>query len=669
MKLLRLAGCASALACILVPGTAAAGGFQETIDLTDQIPSPVAGEFITPTVFTRYDPRCIPVVMKVNSTQDPIPNPLGPGFLSVAEVAAVMQQAADVWNAVPTSFIDVRIDGTTANPRQARTDQINEITFRTSANFPPSSPQSIFAIDHGAVATVRSTRLVSDFTFTEGFDIDGDGDPDATAAIATCQDFDGDGDFELPVGHYEAGTILESDIIFNAGVNVTGVSPPGFRFTTGAAQADTDPRSVDLLGVAVQALGIAHAIAHVPTSQKGPHNGAGATMFPFIDTSDPQAELALRALDTDAVTSISAFYPEGSASDGPAALEPGDVAFESAFGFITGEVHDQDGTILLGGHLSAIDQLTGEVVSTAINGFSQFSTTPNGQNATFLDIGFHGIDGKYRLVVPPGLYRIALEASDAEPARHFNFNLQTFLSEFLFQNTFEEELYNGAAEGPLERNPGQSTIVRVRAGETVAGIDLDVNRTTRLASYGSFDRRGPAGAQPGSYLAVRIPKASFLAADANLGGHALILGGAFLTAVEDASVVPLFAEALLTTGRVNPNGTATLDLKSPLAKQKDFAGQDFDFAPLWFDNSVGLTQKVRNGIAQGKIEDLFLVLRLPAGPFPGPSGAAPRIGLDGGVTPNDVPIGGSFRSASGAVFQPDGQFNYMFKLILGEDPR
>jgi hypothetical protein len=654
--------------CLILAATlsgvrpAMAGGAQETIDLDGFVPSPVPGEFITPVVVTRWDARCMPLEVKVNDTLDPIPNPLGVDFLRLADARATLAQAAELWNAVPTSFVAARIVGTTSNLGAARFDMINEVTFRTGPGFPPSSPQVILAIDHGGIATIRNTRLLRDFLFPDGLDIDGDGDLDVTAAIATCRDWDGDGDFELPAGTYEAGTILDSDIVFNTGESSVTDPPPGFRFTVRTSQVDAHPRSVDLLGIAVQAFGLSHGAAHVLTSQKGPRNGDGATLFAFVDTTDPRAELVLRSLDTDAVTGISALYPEGSAATGPAALQRGDVALEEAFGFIEGEARygDRD-ELLIGGSVFAVDQSTGEVVSAAVTARSRFSTTADGFNSTFLDATFHAIDGKYRLVVPPGVYSVGIEATDAQPGRHFNVNLQTFLGEFLAQNDFEEEFYNGSRESDLERRPGERSLVRVRRGETMRGIDITTNRVVRIASYGSLDRREPT--RPGAYYAVRIPKEQFLEAAAAAGGDPVIQGGAFLTAVKDATDVPVFAEALLTTGTVRRNGTAILDLDRPLARERGFVGQDFDFAPFWIDDPAGVARRVLRGFERGEIDSLFLVLRAPR------EGVLPQLGLDGGVADNDVPIHGlSFSSPDGRLFVPSSRFNFMFKLLLGEDP-
>ena len=140
--------------------------------------------------------------------------------------------------------------------------------------------------------------------------------------------------------------------------------------------------------------------------------------------------------------------------------------------------------------------------------------------------------------------------------------------------------------------------------------------------------------------------------------------------VLDASVAPVFAEAMLTTGVVNADGSiATVDLSNPLESTGGFLGQDNDFAPFHFKNPQALGTRVRHGIESGDIENLFLVLRLPTTlPYPGVSAQPPLIGLDGvpGGT-NDVPIFGlSYVSDDGVVFTRNDVFNFRFSLVLSE---
>lgn len=188
-----------------------------------------------------------------------------------------------------------------------------------------------------------------------------------------------------------------------------------------------------------------------------------------------------------------------------------------------------------------------------------------------------------------------------------------------------------------------------------------------INNFGTRDFVGFTGVTPGQYYAVRIPAAQL---DDALEAGGLVHGVLFDTFVADASVVPRFAQALVTTGELSPDGSATLDLGSPLASEWKFVGQDNDFAPWYFDRPATLGRLIRKGLDKGRISELFLVLRLPlTTPWPGVSGLPPLIGLDGGVPVNDHPIlGRSYMSADGASFTPVPGFNFRFSLVLSEPP-
>jgi hypothetical protein len=140
---------------------------------------------------------------------------------------------------------------------------------------------------------------------------------------------------------------------------------------------------------------------------------------------------------------------------------------------------------------------------------------------------------------------------------------------------------------------------------------------------------------------------------------------AFDTVVVNASVVPVFAKATLTTGTVSGT-TATINLANPLAQKNGFVGQDNDFAPFYFNFPRTLGAVVQRGIGNGSIQNLFIVLQIPTtAPFPGVSGVPPLIGLDGGVPVNDAPIFGfSFTSTDGgATWTQVTNFNFRFSLV------
>jgi len=129
----------------------------------------------------------------------------------------------------------------------------------------------------------------------------------------------------------------------------------------------------------------------------------------------------------------------------------------------------------------------------------------------------------------------------------------------------------------------------------------------------------------------------------------------------DSSVAPIFAKALLTTGVINPDGSATIDLANPLEQQERFVGQDRDLTPFYFKDSAALGRKVLQGIADGRIQNLFIVLQIPmTAPFPGISGQPPLIGISQtGAVPSM-----SFTSADGgATWSRQATANFMFSLV------
>lgn len=97
--------------CMLLMSVATtrAGGALETIDVTGAGPSPIPGHLLARVIGIRWDARSIPVQYRINNTLSPIPNPLGPAFLSLNDARNALQASLDKWNAIPTSYINMQI--------------------------------------------------------------------------------------------------------------------------------------------------------------------------------------------------------------------------------------------------------------------------------------------------------------------------------------------------------------------------------------------------------------------------------------------------------------------------------------------------------------------------------------------------------------------------------
>jgi len=635
--LITLAATLSALFAAVPP--AAAGGSLTGFDLTGLEPGPVPGTFAVDLVPIRWDPRCSAIRFAVNTAAPP--NPAGPDFLTFEQVADELQVALDSWNGISTSYFEMQVAGTVSEPANTfgAFDFVNEVNFLPTGSFLAGAP---------------SISLTSDSVLSPGLDLDGDADADvfdpAVAGIEVCADVDGDGDLEFPAGAYRAGTILDTDVFFNRSIT----------WTIDDGEIDANFSRVDLQAVAVHEFGHSHGLAHSLIDRLSPSDGTGATMFPFVDTSDPVSELEQRSLELDDVAWSSFLYPEGSAADGPAALGPGDVPFDELFGVITGEVtHGGTGLPVVGGSVLAVHRDTGETVGGNYTGAARYLFDPSAGLIVDASLpSFHLVDGRFTLPVPAGEYHLAVEALDGSPAAPLNISRVAFVGSFFNVLDFNEELL-------LEGDPAEEfepREIEVEAGETVAGVDHTTSVDLELDpfdSVGSFfaDLDGIGVGPVGRVWAVRFPADELLGF---LDQGLVFKGAAFRTFQLDFSEVPRFAQASLVPGSVD-GGSATLDLDRPIVRELDFIAQENDFAPLYFEEPGDVAEDLREAIEDDGIDDFFLILELPDA-APGASGFLTAVGLDAGQEAGI--LGRTYLSNDfGETFFQFDFFNLMFRLI------
>ncbi len=595
-------GLVAALALTLGASAAFAGGYQLVTDITGREPSSIPGLVYANFVPLHLDPRCMPMVFRVNNTQDPIPNPLGTAFLTLADAKAGFQLAIDQWNQIPTSYVEFQIGADYPNAGLRSFDTINELTFRTGAGF------------NGISSNVQ-VRLVETSVFNDGDDLDGDGDIDVSNTITQCADLDKDGDLEWPAGTYDGGTIIDMDIVVNTKAS------NGFRFTTtedlGQLTALIDPRSTDFVADMIFRLGLTQGLtASTVPNVNNLTNADDASMYNFFDFDDPLRLLRQRTLELDDIITSSMLYPEGSGMSGPAALQKGDQAFNSVYGIIEGNVqHGNLNLPVLGGDVTAMRHdssvgTKGDLVNAVYVGNARVAFNPTTQATALLPAAEGIVDGKYRLAVPFGTYDLNLEAVDFFPQSVASVGAVASLGATYGLNAFPEEFWNGNKESATESDPGQSIPVTVSPGNPlVTGIDFVTNRITAVTNSGppnmtDFDD------VPGSCYAVDFPISQLMAADA---GRELPLTTGIVEGVSaDQSQVCVMQQLWLAYGTVSGT-TATISLNKPLESTTNFGIQQFERQP-WFFQRRNLAKKIFDEFRKGRQTHVFLVAKTPDTP-------------------------------------------------------
>lgn len=627
-------------AALALSTQAHAGGHLEQIDLLPEQTFPGLLDANVVPIF--WDERCSSIEYTMDNTPANAGSPLE---IPVATLAAEQQESFEGWNNVRTSFIEMNITETREIGNGVRGfDFINELTWET----PPGS---------GFLASSPSTSLIDEATFAPGDDIDGDGDNDvfdpAVEGRNTCFDADDDGDIEFPAGDYAAGTILDNDVQYNDQLNAAGI----FWSTEPGDSAGQPVRETDIQAVAIHEFGHSHGLSHSMINQISAYDGTGSTMFPFIDIDDAAAEEGQRTLHVDDKAWSSYKYPEGSSPTGPGSLQKGDIPFRWVFQIIRGSV-SQGGLGVLGASVQATNKYTGETLGEGYSGFSKLFFDPTSGGLLLNTLEDSVLDGDYEIPVPRGLYNVHIEALDGSPAAAGNISLTAQIGDIFGQQNFAEEFWSSNRfDDDLELFPGFSVPVFTnfwKPVDFVTNTDIALN----VGAAQDFIGSGAVGASDNVIYASRFSRDDVMAL---LDGGAKLTTGLYHTGHVDASFIPAFRQASLVLGAVSEDGlTAELDLYRPLARERNFIGQDNDLTPLFYRNPISLSKKLKRALRRNPGKDVFLVLKVQDG-LEGPTGLDPLVALDA-ITGAETPSGNSFLSTDGGAFEVQTTRDWIMEL-------
>lgn len=620
------------LAGLIVTASALAGGQLDTFKFTGQS-TLVPGFEDVEVVPIRWDDRCTTVPYVLNSAA--LPNAGTALEVSIDELAALMEEAFDAWNRNPASFIrfelaEIRDTGNA----QRGFDMINEITFSTPASF-------------AALASSPSTSLQQDAFIPAGTDINGDGIADffdpGELGIDHCF-IDDDGRLKHPAGFYQAGTILENDVQFSSLLLWATEPTPGIA---------------DIGAVALHEFGHSHGLAHAFLNQISETERFGSTMFPFISIQIPEAEAAIRQLHEDDLAWSAFVYPRAKGADGPAAVGPGEIAFDQAYQVVRGEISNSDGLGIPGANVYAVNQ-AGNRIAVGAHAGQVRVVSPFGSPQIFLLNPQAGIiSGNYSLPLPRGNYQIFLQSPDVAGATGANISTTSLIGGLYGLVGFDEEgLDSRQREGAFERQPGKARNIVVRPGTSAPpAVNGIINESIALQDFTAVTNAGTGAAlTDGVTYAQRYPNATLLPL-LDLGAE--ITTATFEVSALDAATAPRFRRAVVALGRVQEDGLVSIERE--IVEQRDFVAQNGDLSPFYLSNANGVARAVQQKLRRDPTLDLFVLLEaldlaevelLPNRTLP------PLLAIEVGA-----PTGNSFISLNSGPLQPIG-FNWATQLIL-----
>ncbi len=469
------------------------------------------------------------------------------------------------WNEVPTARIEYEYAGSRTDIADHKLDLVNMITFADS--------EYVHGIQRDAIASARPFALVRrTYVGPDGLDFDLDGKIDFP---------------DFPQGVWEAGTIIDCDIRWDAG-------GPGadLDFAT-----DGSPNALSVQGVFNHELGHFAGLVHSPIRDLARLQSSAnvtPTMFSIAIPNPPGGgESIMYSLEFDDRLSLSMLYPAEN--------------FTANFGAISGSVESGiDGKPVRGNFIAVLNAPAGEPYRNLNDAYNRASTA----SGVFTDQ-----QGAFRIAgLPPGDYVLGLQPMDDDPPGTNKNAFNTLVQRFGDVDFVWDEFYNGGGESADEADPWAAEAVGVSAGGTTAGIRIISNfypagrkSLRRLFGERDFFLAANQLANPFSpvssskhLVARRLPRIfeppySIVSAVADFASN---------TAPPEGTQV-VWPEIILALS--DPANAARPWLENPLAVVRNFAGDGtlLSSDPLPFDYPVEVD-------GEGA---LWLVVRSPDGKF------------------------------------------------------
>ncbi len=342
------------------------------------------------------------------------------------DVLEAVQWSFGQWNEVATSRIEYEYAGSRTDIADHKLDLVNMITFADS--------EYVHGIQRDAIASARPFALVRrTYVGPDGLDFDLDGKIDFP---------------DFPQGVWEAGTIIDCDIRWDAGA-------PGadLDFAT-----DGSPNALSVQGVFNHELGHFAGLVHSPIrdlARLQSSTNVTPTMFSIAIPNPPGgSENIMHSLEFDDRLSLSMLYPAQS--------------FAAEYGAISGMVASGiDGKPVRGNFIAVLSAPAGEPYRNLSDAYNRASVA----TGVFTDQ-----QGAFRIAgLPPGDYVLGLQPMDDDPPGTNKNAFNTLVQRFGDVNYVWDEFYNGENESAHEENPWAAEPVSVSAGGTSAGIKIISN--------------------------------------------------------------------------------------------------------------------------------------------------------------------------------------------------